>query len=122
MDIEFEDYDYFDYDYGNIQLKIFYIDDKADAEPFYIKNKKEVSELAFAAIKNGIAFDLLEVTAFRFNICGRMASVNIKRDNFDKTLQKCIEVFEEYEEYEKCCEALKIINSDPFIKSETSDT
>jgi hypothetical protein len=121
MDIEYEDYDYFDYYYGTEGLKTFFLEDIDEAENFYKNHKYEVAELSFNAIKYGMRLDLIQVPVFRFNICGRMASVNLKRSNFDQSLRACIAVFEESEEYEKCHEALSIINSDPFIQSETSN-
>lgn len=121
MKIEYEDFDFFDYYYNN-SLKIFYIEDIEEAEDFYRKNAYEVANLCFDAVKVGMKYDLIEVAAFRFCICGRMAMVNIERDKFDDTLKKCIKTFEEYEEYEKCQEAMEIINDDPLIKSETSNS
>ena len=82
-----------------------------DASDFLKNEKLEVSYKLLDAISEGIKNNDLVVTALSLKANGRIYSINIKRDNFNRTLDKCIKIFEDYEKYELCSFALELKNN-----------
>jgi len=97
---------------SGIDVPIFFLNSKEEARDFYKNNKLKVALLSFNAIKVAMTNDLIEIPVLKFNANNIIIVISLYRKEFDKILRSCIKVFEEFEEFEKCTEALNIINTD----------
>jgi hypothetical protein len=76
---------------------------------YTITNKSDISYFIFGKIKDAIALDLNCVTLFRINDSNINTVIKLRENEWIKPLEKCIELFEKHEEYEKCQVCLEII-------------
>ena len=113
MKIEYDDYNGFNI-LASIEvahLPVFIMDDYFEAETFYTKNRIPIANVMYLAIVKSIENDFLEIPVCRLHFKnGRRATLSVTRDSFDNILQKCLKVFEETEEYEKCNHIVKLLN------------
>jgi len=99
--------DFMDYQ----SLKVYDLYSKDDIQTFYKNYKEEITNEIYDAIVVMMKENLLQIPVFKFNIGGRIARISVTRDNIDIILKECIATYEETENYERCSQALKLINN-----------
>lgn len=102
----------YDFDFLEYQsLKVYDLYSKEDIQSFYEKYKEEITNEIFDVIVIMMRENLLEMPVFKFNIGGRIARISVVRDKIDELLKECIATYETTENYERCSQALKLINN-----------
>ena len=91
-------------------LPVYNLYSESDVKDLYTKNKLEITNSIFEAIKFMLKDDILEMPVFKLNIGGRLARISVVRDRIDILLKECIVNYEETEDYENCALAIKLIN------------
>lgn len=105
LDILFEE------TYDDIDLPVHLILKENDYEKIYSNFSFKIMPNIFERVQFALREDLLVVPIFKilFVDTGKSITVTCKRNNFDTALTNCIEYFEETQEYEKCQNALKML-------------
>lgn len=113
MNIEYDDtYGYGLYD-SYSSLPAFNIEGTYVEGEFYANNKERVAQLIYEAALKLIGNDYLEIPVFRLHFAnGKRATVSLHRNNFNESLEGCLRMFEELEQYEKCARVIKLLNAD----------
>ena len=74
--------------------------------------KKEIYNVALKSIKeNYKKIEIDEINVVKISTEIKDYSINLTRDKFIPTLNRCIEFFEPIEDYETCQECVNIINA-----------
>ncbi len=93
----------------NLLNNVLIFNSRKDFIKYSHTNKSDISYFIFDKIKDAIKLNLNSVTLFRINESNINTIIKLKENEWIKPLEKCIELFETHEEYEKCQECLKLI-------------
>jgi len=75
-------------------------------------NKREIYNSVIRAIKeNYHKREIHEINVVKITIQSKNYSINLTRDKFIASLNRCILFFKDIEEYEKCKDCVDIINN-----------
>lgn len=87
-----------------------------EIKDFMSENRMVISDLVLNAIKKALREGALNMPVMKIIIQDLpVAIVTVDRNNFNDSLNKCLKIFEEDEQYEKCAEILKIIKNDLYL-------
>lgn len=93
-----------------MKRKLLFNDDIA-IDQIFNDYKMEIYRNVLYSIKENYKKDeIIEVNVVKISTQSKEYSINLTRDKFIVSLNKCISFFEPLEEYEKCQECINIIN------------
>ena len=88
-----------------------HVKDDIDIDQLFSEYKLEIYSSVLDSIKENYRKDEIEeINVVKISTQSKEYSINLTRDKFIASLNRCISFFEPMEEYEKCQECINIIN------------
>ena len=92
-------------------MKNIHLNGDFEIEEIFESYRKEIYENILTSIKeNYLNSEIKEVKVVKISTISKDYNINLSRDRFIDSLNKCIAFFEEIEYYELCQECVNIIN------------
>jgi len=100
--------------YNKVDLPVYIVETQDDWSKLYSNFGHKFMPEIFDTVQMAIREDLLNVPVFKVLFVNNDECVTFvcNRNNFDEALISCIRFFEEIEEFEKCRQALNIIDNE----------